>query len=78
VTRINKNGLVLNSNLCFVYFILGLRLKKSVPKTNVHNYFSINVLDKKLFLHKATATWYLQDRQSRLSCDRVQRVRLQN
>jgi hypothetical protein len=62
--------------LHFAYFILGLRLTESVPRTNVHKYFSINIHNKNMFLHKATATWYLQDRQTRLPSDRVQRVQV--
>ncbi|CAF1075093.1 unnamed protein product [Rotaria sordida] len=54
----------------------GLRLTKSVSTTNAHKYFSVNIHNKKMFLHKATAAWYLQDRQTRLSCDRVKRVQL--
>jgi len=27
-----------------------------------------------MFLHKATAAWYMQDRQTRLPSDRLQRV----
>jgi hypothetical protein len=65
-------------NLRFVLLFLGLRLTKSIKKKNVHKYFSINVHNKKMFLHKATASWYLQDRQIRLSSDRVQRVKLKN
>ncbi|CAF3439445.1 unnamed protein product [Rotaria socialis] len=54
----------------------GLRLIQSVSRTNAHKYFSINIHKKKMFLHKATATWYLQDRQTHLSSDRLQRVQL--
>ena len=60
----------------FPYFILGLRLVQSVSKANEHKYFSINVHNRKLFLHKATATWYLQDKQTHISCNRIQRVQL--
>jgi hypothetical protein len=29
-----------------------------------------------MFLHKATAAWYMQDRQARIPSDRLQRVQL--
>ena len=57
-------------------FVLGIRLTQSVSTKNMHKYFQINVNNKKLFLHKATAACYLQDRQSRLSSDRLRRVQL--
>ncbi|CAF4227452.1 unnamed protein product, partial [Rotaria magnacalcarata] len=52
----------------------GLRLTKSVSSSHVHKYFAVNIHGEKLFLHKQTATWYLQEKQLRLSCDRLQRV----
>ncbi len=54
--------------------IVGLRLKKSVSISSVHNYFPVNIHGQNLYLHKQTATWYLQEKQQRLSCDRLKRV----
>ncbi|CAF1456819.1 unnamed protein product [Rotaria sordida] len=52
----------------------GLRLLKSIPQSTVQKYFPIVIRNRKMFLHKSTATWYLQDKQFRLSCDRLRRV----
>ena len=60
-------------NLC-LFFILGLRLVQSIPSTNAHKYFSIKIRNKNMFLHKATAAWYMQDRQTHMPADRLQRV----
>ncbi|CAF1313939.1 unnamed protein product [Rotaria sp. Silwood1] len=54
----------------------GLRLKKTISNANAHKYFPVNINEKKRFLHKSAAAWYLQDRQRRISCDRLQRVKI--
>ncbi|CAF1351263.1 unnamed protein product [Rotaria sp. Silwood1] len=52
----------------------GMRLKKSVSSSNVHKYFPVNIHGETFYLHKQTATWYLQEKQQRVPCDRLQRV----
>ena len=72
----DNNSFYFNNLVFFLGFILGLRLKKSVPSVNIHKYFPVNIHGEKLYLHKQTATWYLQEKQQRLSCDRVLRVQV--
>ena len=63
--------------MLFFSFLSGLRLNKSIPTTNVNSYFRVNVRGENLFMHKQTASWYLQEKQQKLSCDRLKRVQLE-
>jgi hypothetical protein len=40
--------------------ISGLRLMKVVSKQNMHKYFPVQIHQKRYFINKATATWFLQ------------------
>lgn len=57
-----------------ISFILGIRLIKSISDKNRTKYFEIILNGKQYYLHKQAATWHLQNKQSRLSCDRLRRV----
>ncbi|CAF1114198.1 unnamed protein product [Didymodactylos carnosus] len=52
----------------------GIRLLETINPTLDDSYFDIKINDEHKFLHKQTACWFLTDKNTRLSSDRLTRV----